>query len=311
MPDAPRRSVTHRKPAGVTLGPVNATPPVLAAGAVVWRTADDRVDVLVVHRPKYDDWSLPKGKLDPGEHIAGAAVREVAEETGLDVRLGIPLPQQEYASAPGVTKRVHYWAARVNGGDTSVDDYAANREVDAVEWLPLDRARERLTYRRDVELLEAFAVSTYGAEPLIVLRHAQALPRESWEGPDRERGLAAAGERESGALVRVLRAYGVRRVVSSDAVRCTDTVRPYAEASGLPVEVDHRLSEEGVHAREVAHRMQALLGDGLPVVVCSHRPVLPSVFEALGLQNPRLRPGAFVVVHREAGRVRATEHHAP
>jgi 8-oxo-(d)GTP phosphatase len=94
-------------------------------------------------------------------------------------------------------------------------------------------------------------------------------------------------------------------------VRCTATVRPYAEASGLRVEVDHRLSEEGVQGTGVARRMHALLDDGLPVVVCSHRPVLPAVFESLGLHDPRLRPGAFVVVHREAGTVRATEHHAP
>ncbi|MDQ4085234.1 MAG: NUDIX domain-containing protein [Actinomycetota bacterium] len=290
---------------------MDATPPVLAAGAVVWRPANGAVAVLLVHRPKYDDWSFPKGKVDPGEHLTATAVREVAEETGLEVRLGIPLPQQEYVSAPGVTKRVCYWAARPADTDTSVDDYVPNREVDAVVWLPLDQARERLTYARDVHVLQAFAVGAYRAEPLVVLRHAQALPRDSWTGPDRERGLAAAGEREACALVPLLRAYGVRRVLSSDASRCTATVQPYAEAGRLRVEIDHRLSEEGLHSAAAARRMQTLLDDDRPVVVCSHRPVLPALFEAIGMHDPGLRPGAFVVVHREGGQVRATEQHGP
>jgi 8-oxo-(d)GTP phosphatase len=302
---------------GVRLTAVDATTPVPAAGALVWRPAAGTsagaggVDVLLVHRPRYDDWSFPKGKLDPGEHVTTAAVREVGEETGLDVRLGIPLPQQQYAAAPGLTKRVHYWAARPVGDDRAVEDYPPNREVDEVRWLRLDRARERLSYARDVDVLDAFAVGAFRCEPLLVLRHAQALARETWSGPDRERGLAAAGEREACALVPLLRAYGMRRVLSSDAVRCTSTVRPYAEAAGLRVEVDHRLSEEGLHDRAVARRVEALLADDTPTVVCSHRPALPAVFDALGVPDPGLRPGAFVVVHHEHGRLRATEQHGP
>ena len=87
---------------------------VRAAGAVVTRKGGD---VLLVHRPRYDDWSFPKGKLDPGEHAVTAAVREVAEETGLDVRLGPPLPGQRYRLANGRTKAVSYWTARVVGDD--------------------------------------------------------------------------------------------------------------------------------------------------------------------------------------------------
>ncbi len=309
-----------RTPKGVRLTAVNASSPVLAAGTVAWRAArdspgsepsPDAVEVLLVHRPRYDDWSFPKGKRDPGEHLLATAVRETAEESGVQVRLGSPLPQQQYVTSPDVAKQVFYWSAR------SLDEDAArgfqpNREVDDVTWLRLPEARERLSYVRDREMLEAFAVTPYRAEPLIVLRHAQALPRGSWTGPDRERGLSAEGEKEAGYLVPLLRAYGVRRVLSSDATRCTATVEPYAAASGLQVEVDHRLSEEGLQKlgeNRPAERADGVLRGDEPMVVCTHRPVLPVLFAALGLHDPRLAPGAFVVVHREDGRVRATEQH--
>jgi 8-oxo-dGTP pyrophosphatase MutT (NUDIX family)/phosphohistidine phosphatase SixA len=290
---------------------VTVTPTVLAAGAVVWRAADDGIDVLLVHRPKYDDWSFPKGKLDPGEHMTAAAVREVAEETGQTVRLGPPLRRQEYQTAPKTTKLVYYWAARVVGDDRAVDDYQPNAEIDEVVWLPLDQAPERLSYPRDADILVDFGVSAYRSEPLVVLRHTRALPRNSWPGHDRERGLSEDGEREARALVPLLRAYGIRRVLSSDAVRCTATVQPYADACGLRVEVDHRLSEEGLQDVSAARRIDGLLRGDEPTVVCSHRPVLPSLFGAAGVRDPGLRPGAFVVVHREHGQVRATEHHWP
>jgi len=311
MPDRSRRFVTCRQPKGVRLAAVTVTSTVLAAGAVVWRATDDGVDVLLVHRPKYDDWSFPKGKLDPGEHVTVAAVREVAEETGLTVRLGTPLRRQQYSTGPETTKLVHYWSARVVGDDRGADEYTPNAEIDEVRWLSLDRARDRLTYPRDADLLVEFGVSAYRSDPLVVLRHTQALPRESWSGPDRDRGLSDEGEQQARTLVSLLRAYGVRRVVSSDAERCTATVRPYADECGLQVEVDHRLSEEGLQDVSATRRIDGLLRGDEPAVVCSHRPVLPSLFEAVGVRDPGLEPGAFVVVHREHGQVRATEHHWP
>jgi 8-oxo-(d)GTP phosphatase len=304
----------------VRLTAVNASSPVLAAGTVVWRAARDdsgtdpspaAVEVLLVHRPKYDDWSFPKGKRDPGEHLVATAVRETGEESGAPVRLGPPLPQQEYVTSPDVLKRVLYWSARPVDEDAT-RGFEPNREVDDVAWLRLGPARERLTYVRDREMLDAFAVTPYRAEPLVVLRHARALPRGSWTGPDRERGLSAEGEKDAECLVPLLRSYGVRRVLSSDAVRCTATVGPYAAGSGLRVEVDHRLSEEGLRGlgeKRAAERAGDVLRGGEPMVVCTHRPVLPVLFAALGVHDPGLAPGAFVVVHREDGRVRATEQH--
>ena len=286
--------------------------PVLAAGAVVWRTVGDAVDVLLVHRPRYDDWSFPKGKLDPGEHALAAAVREVEEETGVRTRVGLPLPTQEY-DASGVAKRVHYWAARPADGSGGQEDvsYVPNKEVDRVTWCPIEGARRRLTYPRDVDVLEAFGVSAYRSEPLVVLRHAKALPRSSWQGPDHARGLAPEGEEQASALVPLLQAYGIRRVLSSDAVRCTTSVQPYADAAGLRVEVDHRLSEQGCESAAVSRRMRRLLEKDGPLLVCSHRPVLPEMFRALGVRDPALHPGELLAVHHEQLQVRATEQHRP
>jgi 8-oxo-dGTP diphosphatase len=209
---------------------------------------------------------------------------------------------------------VYYWAARpvdLPGRHQDVTDYVPNKEVDRVTWCPIEEARRRLTYPRDVDVLAAFGVSAYRSEPLVVLRHAKALPRGSWKGPDHERLLAPEGEEQASALVPLLQAYGIRRVLSSDAVRCTASVQPYADAAGLRVELDHRLSEQGCESTAVARRMRTLLDKDKPLLVCSHRPVLPEIFRALGLRDPALRPGEFVVVHREQRLVRATEQHHP
>src|SRR6476469_10432788 len=140
---------------------------VLAAGAVVFRPGRE---VLLVHRPRYDDWSFPKGKLDPGEHPTTAAVREVAEETGLHVRLGPPLASQRYANGGGRIKAVFYWTGRVVGDD-DVSGYAVNAEIDEVAWLDVEEAFEQLTYPHDRDTLrEALAVRRK-THALVVLRH--------------------------------------------------------------------------------------------------------------------------------------------
>jgi 8-oxo-dGTP pyrophosphatase MutT (NUDIX family) len=126
---------------------------VLAAGGAVWRRGPDgTVEVVLVHRPRYDDWSLPKGKLDPGETDEEAALREVEEETTLQARLGPELPSTTYLDRSGKHKRVRYWAMTVVDGSPS-----ACNEVDAAVWLPVEEAAARLTYRRDVEVLGALA----------------------------------------------------------------------------------------------------------------------------------------------------------
>src|SRR4051812_6321622 len=151
-------------------------PPIMAAGAVVVRKGRE---VLLVHRPKYDDWSFPKGKLDPGEHVTAAAVREVAEETGLQIRLGPPLPSQQYEVTNGQTrtKVVRYWVGWVLGDD-DVSKYQPNDEIDRVAWVPLDEAGHLLDYRPDPETLEETAGGRRQNHPLILPLHGAAPPRQ-------------------------------------------------------------------------------------------------------------------------------------
>jgi 8-oxo-dGTP pyrophosphatase MutT (NUDIX family)/phosphohistidine phosphatase SixA len=276
---------------------------VLAAGAVVFRPGKE---VLLIHRPRYDDWSFPKGKLDPGEHLAAAAVREVAEETGLRVRLGPPLSGQRYLMDSGVRKAVSYWAGWAVG-DPDVSEYAPNSEVDAVEWVPYAKALARLTHPHDRDTLrEAHRVRrrTY---PLIVLRHSEARSRKTWRKDDRLRPLLSAGRAQADRLVPVLAAYDARRVVTSSSTRCVDTVMPYSEASRRPIQLEDALSEEDATQKSVSRIVDALVAAREGAVLCTHRPVLPKVFTALGLEDPELEVGEMFVVHLRKGALTASE----
>jgi 8-oxo-dGTP pyrophosphatase MutT (NUDIX family) len=151
----------------------------LAAGAAIWRTAADPAEdaeVLLVHRPKYDDWSLPKGKSDPDEHILLTAVREVWEETCVRPVLGPRLPTVEYISW-GLPKRVSYWAAFGDRGEAM-----PGNEIDAVSWLPLGQAREQLAGTHDDPVISAFR--PLETVPLILVRHASAGRKADWPGDD-------------------------------------------------------------------------------------------------------------------------------
>ena len=281
---------------------------VAAAGAVVLRRESGQSQVLLVHRPKYDDWSFPKGKLDPYEPARTAAVREVLEETGLRIRLGPPLADQAYLFGPRQdrTKLVHYWVGRARDDD-DVTSYEPNDEIDEVRWVEHDRARKMLTYQRDrVTLHEAlpFARRTH---PIVVLRHAEARSRKTWKGNDRKRTLTRRGERQADRLPPVLDAYGIERLVSSSSRRCWTTLTPYAEAAGVEIEQTGVLSEEDATEDGVADVVAWLTNLREAVAVCSHRPVLPAIFEALGVDPPELDLAAMLVVHHRHGRIAALE----
>ncbi|HCB04282.1 MAG TPA: NUDIX hydrolase [Nocardioides sp.] len=284
---------------------------VVSAGGVVLGPGRT---VLLVHRPKYDDWSFPKGKLDRGEHATTAAVREVEEETGVRIRLGLPLTDQVYAIRGG-TKRVHYWVARPVG-DPDVGGYQPNAEIDEVGWFPIDKARKRLSYEFDVDTLDEALDQPKKTRSLVILRHSAARSRKTWRHDDRDRPLLAAGRQQATRLVPVLGAYDVRRLVSSTSVRCWQTLEPYAAASGYKLRTDDLLSEEDA-SRSRTRRLVARLTDWLEerpasaggLVVCSHRPVLPWVFDILDVEDPGLAPGDLVVVHLRKGQVLAAEHH--
>ncbi len=309
-----------------------ATGDIRAAGAVVWRAAPaasegsgaDRVQVALIHRPKYDDWSFAKGKLEPGEPVLRASVREVFEETGLTVTLGRRLHHVRYAfrdarhfaDAPA-HKRVDYWAA------TAVDaslPFAANNEVDRLEWLSVEDARTRLSYAHDVELLDEFGAGPVRTAPLVWLRHASAGSRSGWPGPDVTRPLDAIGERAAQELADLLRCFGTARVISSPTERCVATVRPYAQAVGVPVEAEPALlpGRDGSSPgrAEAAAVAAALASAGEPVVVCAHRENLPVLIEAACDRldaappgGPPLRKSEFLILHTAALRLVAAERH--
>ena len=287
-------------------------PPILAAGVVVFRPGRQ---VLLVHRPKYDDWSFPKGKLERGEHRTAAAVREVAEETGVHVRLGPPLPDQGYRVGDRL-KVVHYWVGRVVGTD-DVSCYRPNAEVDAVRWVPVDEAADLLTYPYDrVTLDEALAVRRR-THAVVVLRHAVARARSGWSGDDRLRPLLKTGMVQADRLVPLLAAYDVSRVVSSPSIRCMQTVEPYVATTGYEIESRRRLTEEDASAKGIGAIVEELMSEEQGAVLCTHRPVLPIVYDAIGLSQrqrssavePPLEPAEAIVLHVRKGRVVAFERH--
>jgi 8-oxo-dGTP pyrophosphatase MutT (NUDIX family)/phosphohistidine phosphatase SixA len=264
--------------------------------------------VLLVHRPRWEDWSFPKGKLDRDETAYAAAIREVDEETGLQIRLGPPLPDTHYTVSGGQPKVVHYWCARARQ-TTDVSGYLRNAEIDDLRWFTVSKALRRLSYPYDSDLLETFLEAAYDTNPLLIVRHAHAHSRKDWEGEDAERPLRAEGKEEAHRLVDLLAAYGVKRVISSDAVRCVDTVLPYLDAYPAKLRLDPSLSEEAYDRKAMTKRADRELGSGKRVVICSHRPVLPHLQRAFGLDPVSLDPGALLVLHRRDGRVESVEHH--
>jgi len=289
---------------------------VRAAGAVLWRPAGAGAQVALVHRPKYDDWSFPKGKLEPGEHVLLAAVREVHEETGLRVTLGRRLPPVRYATGSS-GKRVDYWAATAASPASS---FVPTSEVDAIAWLPASKAGARLSYQRDVETLAAFRAGPLRTVPLILLRHASAGRKSDWPRDDRSRPLDDRGTKDAAVLAELLCCFGGSRlatgvtraapvrVISSPAERCAATVRPYARRAGVEIEAEPALevSKNGApDDPEAAKTVAQLAAADQPVVICAHRENLPWLLDAacaeLGADRPAvdpLRKGEFLVLHR-------------
>jgi len=213
-------------------------------------------------------------------------VREVFEETGFHVHLGRTLPTSEYdltdeAGQP-TTKECRYWAAEVVGGDGELVN-----EIDEVAWLDAPAAAARLSYPRDHDQLRALEQAdrdgTLSTWPLVIVRHARSRSRSAWPGADPLRPLNSRGRERAEALVPLLAAYGVSRVVTSPSLRCLDTVQPYAAAAGKRPRLRSGLSEEGFAQapdRAVGY-LTRLLERGSAAVVCSHGPVLPSLLEQL------------------------------
>jgi 8-oxo-(d)GTP phosphatase len=268
-----------------------------AAGAVLWRTGPGAaVEIALVHRPRYDDWSLPKGKLEPGETIWAAAVREVAEETGFSAVLGRHLGRTVYpVSRPfPATKTVDYLAARATSGR-----FRPNREVDEVRWLHPAEAENLLTYPHDRQIVAEFRALPPDLGTLALVRHGGAGRRSEWSGPDELRPLSDRGWRQVKALRTLLPLFGVDRVHSAPLLRCLQTVRPLAEDIGAPVVEEPLLSERGYSADPGAGtaRLLEIAAGGTPMV-CSQGGVIPDLLSRLasgtGLvpPDPRSRKGS-------------------
>lgn len=269
-----------------------------AAGAVVLRDRDGTCEVLLVHRKAYDDWTLPKGKGIPDELRPATAVREVREETGVLIELGIRLTSIRYTVGKGNRKTVDYWRARPIGQYFHIPD----QEVDLVRWVPVAEARKLLTYSDEVPVLDE-ALRLPETTPLLLVRHAKAMLRKHWSGDDQSRRLVGRGRRQAVELIPVLEAFGVSRLVSSPAVRCVETLAPYGEYLGIETETIRLLTEEegtrdpdGVTAR--VRRLAA--GIDRPTALCGHRPVLPAMHEGLGLESRPMVVAEVTVLHRDA-----------
>ena len=282
-----------------------------------------------MHRDRYDDWTFPKGKQEPGEHLLLTAVREVAEESGLRVRLGRPLTTLEYL-AGGKLKQVSYWA----GQCSTAAPFLPNHEVDQMRWHPASEAAKVLSYPRDAAVLAEFLAGPAETVPVILLRHAEAgskqertagLPGAAAVAADLSRPLDATGAGQAQALARLLACYGRSQVISSSAERCLATVQPYAAAAGVPVRAEDALVVEAgatqQAARTRADRAVRLAADlalaGEPAVICAHRENMPAligaVFGAIGAEPPRapLGKAEFLVAHLADGKLAACERHHP
>ena len=264
-------------------------PEVRAAGGAVLRTGPDRqTEVLLVHRPGHRDWTLPKGKVEPGEADEVCALREVVEETGFDCLLGPELGASRYRDRRGRDKGVRYWAMTVRDGAFNPND-----EVDEVRWVSLPAAGRQLSYPGDRAILEAIE-PTLGSLVLLV-RHAKAGDRARWTGDDRLRPLDGRGRRQADAMVAPLAGYALTRLVSSPYVRCVQTLEPLAARLGIPVEPDPAIGE-GASVKEV----RALLGRLAPgpVVLCTHGDVMEAL---VGEGEPKKKGSTWLLARRDGG----------
>lgn len=286
---------------------------IYAAGVVCWREVAGELQVALVHREKYNDWGFAKGKQDPGEELCETAVREVLEETGIKVRLGRKLSVMEYQVASGEDKEVHYWASKVTDKAIKKSKFSPNEEIAKLEWHPAKKALKLLTYPHDKALLKD-VISLHEEKELetralILLRHAKATPRTDWSGEEAKRPLLPEGKVQAKRLVRILRSYGPKRLVTSPWTRCKQTVEPYADAYGKKLIARSQLTELGnaLSPRRTTNAVEDLFKTENSALLCSHRPALPTITKTLASKSQGetkkaiqdatdLAPGEFIVL---------------
>jgi 8-oxo-dGTP diphosphatase len=279
-----------------------------AAGALLWREVDSRnLEIALIHRPRYDDWSLPKGKIEDGETALQCAYREVFEETGIKASFTRQLGSVEYEES-GQKKRVIFWAARC-GLDTGT--FIVNEEVDELVWFTPEDASAKATHDSDRQMIENFHAQEPRTDTLIILRHTKALERGDWDEVDSERTLNEVGFDQAQLLIKHLEPFAIDEVYTSNYTRCVQTVTPLSHSRGLTITQVPSLNEETFEndpQRSVAFA-NALKQDEKNILICSHNPVIPTMLRGIlntKLKNKdliKLEPGDAWIVHRVRGEI--------
>lgn len=287
----------------------------IAAGGVIWRkNSKNEIEVVLVHRNRYDDWSLPKGKLDSGETLIGCAYRELIEETDLNIKLGPYIGEVEYFVPDGL-KRVSYWTATLLGDQKP---FTPNQEVDAIGWFTLTEAADKATRDSDREILAKFADTPYDTSALIMLRHAKALAREEWQGEDEDRPLDILGQQQAKRMHAIYQVYGLQQIHTSDAVRCLDTISQVARIEELNPIITSAVSEYTwkKNKDKALDYAKELIKINEQILLCSHNPVLPRMMEKLtkkidfDYSDNKLLPGEAWVLHHDKKEVLQIERFA-
>jgi 8-oxo-dGTP diphosphatase len=288
--------------------------PVVAAGALLWRKEKDGLKVLLIHRGRYDDWSWPKGKLDKGEGIAEAAVREIKEETGIKVALGPKLFECKYELDNGSNKIVHYWSAQVSDAALRKQKFEPDEEVSSFKWVTPSEAQKLLSYEHDNDpltvLIDFYNSNLLETKPIIILRHAKATPRDQWKKGEVTRPLLPTGLVQAAALTTTLNAYAPTLVLTSNWKRCKDTVLPYLHKYKIKHAERSQLSELGAKngPKRTTKLIDKIVEDCKGVVICTHRPALPTIVNAIGSYGTKdqrkeleevlsMKPAQFFVLH--------------
>ncbi|MDV3131151.1 NUDIX hydrolase [Mycobacterium sp. 29Ha] len=283
---------------------------VFAAGAVLWRPGDDAPEVAVIHRPRYDDWSLPKGKVDPGETEPVTAVREVAEETGYAAHLGRRLAAVTYPVDQS-TKKVRYWTARAIGGE-----FSPNSEVDELKWLPISEAIKAVGYPHDRKVLRRFKKLPADTKTVLIVRHGTAGSKSRYKGDDRNRPLDKHGRAQAESLVGQLLSFGAERLYAADRTRCHQTIAPLAEELGVDISSEPLLTEEAYAENRKASRnrfVEIATAEGTPVI-CTQGKVIPDLIswwcerDEVRPDKSRNRKGSTWVLSLYDGRLIAADH---
>ncbi|MEY4418716.1 MAG: hypothetical protein RIR15_38 [Actinomycetota bacterium] len=283
-----------------------------AAGAVLWRRlSEDLLQVALIHRPRYEDWSFPKGKVEAGEAEISCAHREVLEETGFDAVFGPELCKVQYEVGEDL-KTVRYWSAQAIGEPSAVHD---TEEVDQLIWVTVSDAYTKLSRKGDQEVLKNFEKFGADTTPLILLRHGKAIAREEWEGDDGDRPLAQLGQQQAKRMHAIYLPFAVSEIHSSDAVRCYETVSPMARTMSLNLVYWSELSEYAFEKDKKAaiNVVNDIIESEARAIVCGHNPVIPGIVaKFIGKKNFKeldhgLLPGEAWILHHRDGEIVAID----